>query len=101
MPFRLIPRLLVSLLLAAAAAPLHGASSSYYTQRLDDPKALYLERNDPGVHRDGLSDATPATQQFIGKWPEAAGKGIALVPAGCSHVSSTSMVRPGILLHRY
>src|SRR5216684_1390672 len=101
MPFRLIPRLLVSLLLAAAAAPLHGASSSYYTQRLDDPKALYLERNDPGVHRDGIGDATRAIQQAIDKVQETAGQGIVLIPEGRYRLSGTVFVWPGIRLIGY
>src|SRR6267378_4307709 len=101
MPFRLIPRLLVSLLLAAAAAPGHGASSSYYTQRLDDPKALYLERNDPGVHRDGIGDATRAIQQAIDKVQETAGQGIVLIPEGRYRLSGTVFVWPGIRLIGY
>jgi hypothetical protein len=101
MPFRLIPRLLASLVLAAAAAPGHGASLSYYTQRLDDPKALYLERNDPGVHRDGIGDATRAIQQAIDKVQETAGQGIVLIPEGRYRLSGTVFVWPGIRLIGY
>src|SRR5258708_35069015 len=101
MPCRLIPRLLVCMLLAGAAAPLHGASLSYYIQRLDDPKALYLERNDPGVPRDGIGDATQAIQQAVDKVQETAGQGIVLIPEGRYRLSRTVFVWPGIRLIGY
>jgi hypothetical protein len=37
--------LLMGAVLGGTAIPLHGASSSYYTLRPDDAKAVYLTRN--------------------------------------------------------
>ena len=101
MPCRLIPWSLVSMLLAGAAAPLYGATLSYYPQRLDDPKAIYLERNDPGVPRDGIGDATQAIQQAIDKVQETAGQGIVLIPEGRYRLSRTVFIWPGIRLIGY
>ena len=50
------------------AAPLWGAS--YYTMRLDDPKAVYLTRDNFSVHGDGIADDTDAIQQAIDKVQE-------------------------------
>jgi hypothetical protein len=40
-----VVRLLVGTVFGGTAVPLHGASSSYYTLRPEDTKAVYLTRN--------------------------------------------------------
>ncbi len=88
-------------LLAAmlAAAPLWGAS--YYTVRLDDPKAVYLTRDSFPVHGDGVGDDTGALQQAIDKIQETANQGIVFVPEGRYRVSKTIYIWPGIRVIGY
>ena len=50
------------MLLALVMAPLWGAS--YYTVRLDDPKAVYLTRENFPVRGDGIADdTTPSSRR--------------------------------------
>ena len=67
--------LLVALACAAAAAA--SAQSSYYTARLDDPKAVYLDAM--GARGDGVNDDTAAIQAAIDRVQEAVGQGIVFV----------------------
>ncbi|SPE30360.1 SMP-30/Gluconolaconase/LRE domain protein [Candidatus Sulfopaludibacter sp. SbA3] len=77
-----------------AAAPLCGAS--YYTVRLDDPKAIYLTRDSFPVHADGIADDTAALQQAIDASP-----GIVFVPEGRYRLSKTIYIWPGIRVIGY
>ena len=82
-----------------AAMPLCGAS--YYTVRLDDPKAIYLTREGFPVHGDGAGDDTEALQQAIDRVQETSGQGIVFVPEGRYRLSRTINVWPGIRLIGY
>jgi len=82
-----------------AAIPLWGAS--YYTVRLDDPKAVYLTRDDFAVHGDGLADDTDALQQAINKVQETTNQGIVFVPEGRYRLSKTIYIWPGIRVIGY
>jgi sugar lactone lactonase YvrE len=93
--------LLVGAVLGGAAVPLHGASSSYYTLRPDDAKAVYLTRNDPSVHGDGVGDDSDVIQQAINKVQETTGQGILIIPEGRYRLSKTLFVWPGIRLIGY
>ena len=91
--------LLVSLTLLAAAARLGAAS--YYTVRLDDPRAIYLARDSFPVHADGLGDDTAAVQQAIDKVQATTREGIVFIPEGRYRLSATVYIWPGIRLIGY
>src|SRR3984885_2704937 len=93
--------LLVGAVLGGEAVPLHGASSSYYTLRPEDAKAVYLTRNDPSVHGDGVGDDSDVIQQAINKVQETTGQGILFIPEGRYRLSKTLFVWPGIRLIGY
>ena len=76
-----------------AGAPAWAAS--YYTVRLDDPKAVYLTRGD------GAADDTAAIQQAIDKVQETTNQGIVFVPEGRYRITSTINVWPGIRVIGY
>jgi sugar lactone lactonase YvrE len=71
-------------LLVLAAAPLWAAS--YYTVRLDDPKAVYLE-----AKGDGVSDDTAALQSAIDRAAQSS-FGIVFVPEGRYRIGNTLRV---------
>ncbi|HTS64772.1 MAG TPA: glycosyl hydrolase family 28-related protein [Candidatus Acidoferrales bacterium] len=79
-------------LLAATAIP--ALAASYYTVRLDDPKAVYLSR-------DGAADDSDAIQKAIDQVQETNGEGIVFVPEGRYRVTKTIVVWPAIRLIGY
>ncbi|MCU1221912.1 MAG: Gluconolactonase [Edaphobacter sp.] len=91
--------LMASILSAPFTAPLFAAS--YYPLRLNDPKAVYLERNDPAVHGDGVGDDTDTIQNAINKIQEMTGQGVLFIPEGRYRISKTILVWPGIRLIGY
>jgi len=86
---------LIGLLLAAV--PLWPAS--YYTVRLDDPKATYLEAF--GAKGDGRADDTEAIQKAIDKAVESAIYGIVMVPEGRYRLTRTITVWASVRLIGY
>ena len=86
-----------ALLLAAPA--LWGAS--YYTQRLDDAKAVYLTHDNFPVHGDGIADDSDAIQRAIDKVQETTGQGIVFVPSGKYRLTRTIFVWPGVRVIGY
>ncbi len=95
----MLKRVVPFLAAVLAATPLWG--SSYYTVRLDDPKAVYLTRDGFPVHGDGLADDTDALQQAIDKVQETTGQGIVFVPEGQYRLSRTIYIWPGIRVMGY
>lgn len=89
--------LAVSALLPAVS--LHAAS--FYTAKLDDPKAVYLTPADFPVHADGKGDDTDALQQAIDKVADTTHQGIVFVPEGSYKLSKTVYVWEGIRLIGY
>jgi hypothetical protein len=87
-------RLLLTALFATFAAP--AAAQSYYTVRLDDPKAIYLTPDNFPVRADGVADATEALQAAINKAQDTGGEGIVFLPAGRYRVTTTVYVWGGI-----
>jgi sugar lactone lactonase YvrE len=87
------------LVVMMAATPVWGAS--YYTVRLDDPKAVYLTPDEFPVHGDGLSDDSGALQAAINKVQETTGQGIVFVPEGRYRLSRTIYIWPGIRVIGY
>ena len=91
-------------LLILLATPLLAArlwGGSYYTVRPDDPKAVYLTRDNFPVHGDGLADDTDAIQQAINKVQETTNQGVVFVPEGRYRLTNTVYIWPGIRLIGY
>jgi sugar lactone lactonase YvrE len=75
--------------------------ASYYTLRLDDPKAVYLTPDSFPVRGDGLADDTEAIQQAIDKVQETTSQGIVFVPQGRYRLTKTLNIWPGIRVIGY
>jgi hypothetical protein len=86
-------------LLFCAAGQLLG--SSYYTTRLDDPKAVYLTPADFAVHGDGIADDSGAIQAAIDRLQETNHQGVLFVPEGKYRLTKTVYVWTGIRLIGY
>ncbi len=95
----MIERIFLNLAVALAAVPLWAAS--YYTVRLDDPKAVYLTSENFPVRGDGIADDSDAIQQAIDKVQETTVQGIVFVPEGKYRLGKTIYVWPGIRLIGY
>jgi sugar lactone lactonase YvrE len=81
-----------------SAAPA-WAATSYYTVRLDDPKAVYVEAS--GARGDGLTDDTAALQQAIDTVQQTTVQGIVFVREGRYRLTRTLNVWPSIRLIGY
>jgi len=81
------------------AAPAWAAS--YYTVRLDDPKAVYLTAESFGARGDGVADDSEAIQKAIDKVQETTNFGIVFVPQGRYRITRTILVWPAIRLIGY
>jgi sugar lactone lactonase YvrE len=86
----------LSIALLAAAIP--AAAGSYYTVRLDDPKAVYLTKEKFAVHADGVADDTEAIQKAI---DQLQGEGIVFVPEGRYRLTKALTVWPAVRLIGY
>ncbi len=84
-------RLFFALLLAAVARP-----ASYYTARLDDPRAVYLTASG-----DGVSDDSEAIQAAINRVQETTRFGIVFVPEGRYRITRTINIWPSIRVIGY
>jgi hypothetical protein len=82
-----------------AAAPAWAWAQSYYTVRLDDPKAVYLEAF--GARGDGVADDSDAIQKAIDTVQETITQGIVFVPEGRYRLAKTINVWPAIRLIGY
>ena len=87
---------LAAALISLTAVPLFA--SSYYPNKLDDPKAIYLTREYFPVRGDGTADDTEALQQAINKVQETTNQGILFIPSGRYRLSETVYIWPGIRL---
>ena len=92
-----------SLLVIAGAfcAAMPAWAASYYTQRLEDPKAVYLSRDNFAVKGDGVADDTDAIQRAINRVQETTDHGILFVPEGRYRLTKNLYVWPGIRLIGY
>lgn len=91
--------LLFSIILGGIVLPVQGAS--YYTQRPDEPKAVYLTADQFPVRGDGVADDSAALQAAIDRVQETTGEGIVFVPQGRYRVTRTIYVWPGIRVLGY
>jgi len=92
--------LLTAAVVLAAATP-SMASTSYYTSRLDDARAIYVTPADFGVHADGVADDTAGIQKAIDNVQEVNGQGIVFLPEGRYRITKTLQVWPGIRVIGY
>ncbi len=88
---------LAGLLMAASPA----GAASYYTVRLDDPKAVYLTAEAFGACGDSQADDSDAIQKAIDRAQETVRQGIVFVPEGRYRLTKTIYVWPSIRLIGY
>jgi hypothetical protein len=93
--------MLLRMLFAALLAMASSWGASYYTVRLDDPKAVYLTADNFPVRGDGLADDTEAIQRAIDKVQETTSQGIVFVPQGRYRLTKTINIWPGIRVIGY
>ncbi len=91
--------LLVFTTLLFSCSPL--LANSYYTDRPDDARAIYLTRDNFPVHGDGIADDSDALQEAINKVQETRFQGILFVPSGRYRLSKTIYIWPGIRVIGY
>lgn len=75
--------------------------NSFYSTRLDDPKAVYLTADRFAVKGDGIADDSAAIQEAINKVRESTNQGILFVPAARYRLTKTIYIWPGIRLIGY
>jgi sugar lactone lactonase YvrE len=93
----LVKQLVVAAAVTCVAASAHA--QSYYTTRLDDPKAVHADAM--GAKGDGLADDTAALQAAIDRVQETVRQGIVFVPPGRYRITRTLNVWPAIRLVGY
>jgi len=89
-------RTLLAAAILLSVVPLSG--TSYYSARLDDPKAIYLTQDNFPVKGDGVADDSAALQQAINTVQEKTNQGILFVPPGRYRLTKTIYIWPGIRL---
>ena len=75
-------------------------AASYYTRRLDDPKAVFLTQEAFAAQGDGVADDTAAFQRAIDRVQETTRR-IVFVPEGRYRLTHTIHVWPGVRLIGY
>ena len=91
---------MIALVVLAYPACLFSAES-YFSERVDDAKAVYLTPDRFPVHGDGAADDSDALQQAIDKIQETSNQGILFLPPGRYRVTRTIYVWPGIRIFGY
>jgi hypothetical protein len=89
-------RTLLAAAILLSVVPL--SATSYYSARLDDPKAIYLTPDNFPVKGDGVADDSAALQQAINTVQEKTNQGILFVPPGRYRLTKTIYIWPGIRL---
>ena len=87
------------LLAVISAVPLHA--NSYYSIRPEDSRAIYLTKDQFGVHADGAGDDADALQQAIDRVQETTRSGVVFIPEGRYRLGKTIFVWQGIRLIGY
>jgi hypothetical protein len=90
---------LPAIVLLLCAAP--AGAASFYTTRLDDPKAVYLAPGLNGARGDGLADDSAAIQAAIDRIQETSGQGVVFLAEGRYRIARTIVVWPGIRVIGY
>ena len=76
-------------------------ADSYYTERLDDARAVYLTKDKFSVHGDGIADDSAALQEAMDRVQETHLQGILFLPPGRYRISKTIYIWPGIRVIGY
>lgn len=76
-------------------------AKSVYTQRPDDPHAVYLENGAFGVEGDGAADDSDALQAAINRVQETTGAGVVYLPQGRYRLTKTIYLWTGIRIVGY
>jgi len=95
----MMKKLLPFATLLCFASPL--LATSYFTDRLDDPRAVYLTPDKFPVQGDGVADDSDALQQAIDRVQETTNQGILFLPSGRYRLTRTVYIWPGIRLIGY
>ena len=77
------------------------ASTSIYTGKLNDVRAVYLTEENFGVHADGKGDDAPALQKAINTVEEKTKNGVVYIPEGFYRLGKTVNLWRGIRLIGY
>jgi hypothetical protein len=85
--------LVLATLLFSSSASL---GNSYYTDHLDDARAVYLTRDKFGVHGDGIADDSEVLQEAINKVQETTYQGVLFLPPGRYRITKTIYIWPSI-----
>jgi sugar lactone lactonase YvrE len=93
-----VKQILIAALTLFSATTASASGSSYYPNRLQDSKAVYLDSAEFSVHGDGQGDDTDALQSAINKVQHDRNQGIVFVPSGRYRLSRTIYIWPGIRL---
>src|SRR5690348_4473820 len=94
----LLSTLFLMAMLLCVAVPMRAAS--YYPQRPEDAKAIYLTPDQFPVHADGAADDSAAIQAAIDRAAEH-GEGIVFVPPRRYRVTRTIYVWPSVRVIGY
>lgn len=78
-----------------------ASSMSAYTERINDPKAVYLTKDNFNVSADGMADDAPAIQAAIDLVRKQSGHGIVFIPQGIYKLGKTVHLWRGIRLIGY
>lgn len=78
-----------------------ASAQSSYPLRPDDPRAVYLTKEQFGAHADGVGDDADALQQAIDRVQETTRQGVVFVPQGTYRLGKTVYVWQGIRLIGY
>lgn len=84
----------VILILVGLVVPAQSRSASFYTQRLEDPHAIYVSPSAGG-------EDTVALQQAVDRVQEKSGQGIILLAPGRYQLTNTLYIWPGIRVIGY
>ena len=80
------------LLLAVSVVGTAFAGSSFYPQRLDDPLAVYVTKDNFPVQADGMADDSAVLQQAIDRVQETTRRGIVFIPEGRYRLTKSLLV---------
>jgi hypothetical protein len=95
MKMKLLSSTLLILLCPAVSA------SSFFTTRLDDPRAIYVDGPEAGAHGDGSTDDSAAIQAAIDKAENRTREGIVFIASGQYRITHTLYVWPGVRIFGY
>lgn len=92
-------RIIAALFVMAFAVPVYA--DSYYPLRPEDPQAVYLTKDQFGVHADGVGVDSDVLQEAINQVQEKTRVGVLFIPSGRYRLDKTVFVWQGIRLIGY